>query len=89
MGPWTHGAWSRADWSEFGPLQFGGNTAKYFQEELETKFFNYYLKDKGEWKAAEATMFNTGTNEWKTFETWPPKKKTFSLSNLGGYKGQL
>ena len=76
MGPWTHGAWSRADWSEFGPLQFGGNTAKYFQEELETKFFNYYLKDKGEWKAAEATMFNTGTNEWKTFETWPPKEKT-------------
>jgi len=75
MGPWTHGAWSRVDWSEFGPLSFGSNTAKYFQEELELKFFNYYLKDKGEWKAAEATLFNTGTNEWKTFETWPPKDK--------------
>ncbi|MFN8343770.1 MAG: CocE/NonD family hydrolase [Spirosomataceae bacterium] len=75
MGPWTHGAWSRPEWSEFGPLNFGSNTAKYFQEELELKFFNYYLKDKGEWKASEATMFNTGTNEWKTFDTWPPKNK--------------
>lgn len=75
MGPWTHGAWSRPEWTEFGPLNFGSNTSKYFQEELELKFFNYYLKDKGEWKAAEATMFNTGTNEWKTFDVWPPKNK--------------
>jgi hypothetical protein len=75
MGPWTHGAWSRPEWTEFGPLNFGSNTSKYFQEELELKFFNYYLKDKGEWKAAEATLFNTGTNEWKTFDAWPPKNK--------------
>ena len=75
MGPWTHGAWSRPEWKEFGPLNFGSNTSTYFQEELEVKFFNYYLKDKGDWKAAEATMFNTGTNEWKTFDAWPPKNK--------------
>ena len=75
MGPWTHGAWSRPEWKEFGPLNFGSNTSTYFQEELELKFFNYYLKDKGDWKAAEATMFNTGTNEWKTFDAWPPKNK--------------
>lgn len=73
MGPWTHGAWSRPEWNEFGTLNFGTNTAKFFQEELELKFFNFYLKDKGQWNAAEATMFNTATNEWKTFETWPPK----------------
>ncbi|AXE16638.1 X-Pro dipeptidyl-peptidase [Runella rosea] len=73
MGPWTHGAWSRPEWNEFGTLNFGTNTAKFFQEELELKFFNFYLKDKGQWNAAEATMFNTSTNEWKTFETWPPK----------------
>lgn len=75
MGPWTHGAWSRPDWSSFGNLNFGSNTAKYFQEELELKFFNFYLKDKGQWNAAEATVFDTGTNEWKTFETWPPKNR--------------
>ncbi|MFN3381973.1 MAG: CocE/NonD family hydrolase, partial [Runella zeae] len=75
MGPWTHGAWSRPDWSSFGNLNFGSNTAKYFQEELELKFLNFYLKDKGQWNAAEATVFDTGTNEWKTFETWPPKNR--------------
>jgi uncharacterized protein len=73
MGPWTHGAWSRADWSEFGPLTFGQNTAKYYRDNLETQFFAYYLKDKGTFGAAEATMFNTGTNAWQTFTSWPAR----------------
>ena len=72
MGPWTHGAWARADWSKFGPLSFGANTAEYFRQNLETPFFNFYLKDKGTFNPAEATVFNTGTNEWKTYPAWPP-----------------
>jgi putative CocE/NonD family hydrolase len=73
MGPWTHGAWSRPDWSKFGPLNFGQNTADYYRKQLETPFFNYYLKDKGTFNAAEATVFDTGTNEWKNYPAWPPK----------------
>jgi len=73
MGPWTHGAWSRPDWSQFGPLKFGQNTADYYRKQLETPFFNYYLKDKGTFNPAEATVFDTGTNEWKTYPAWPPK----------------
>ncbi|WP_210520415.1 CocE/NonD family hydrolase [Hymenobacter terricola] len=72
MGPWTHGAWSRPDWSTFGSLSFGANTAQTYRETLETPFFNFYLKDKGTFNPAEATVFNTGTNEWKTYPTWPP-----------------
>ena len=72
MGPWTHGAWSRDNWSEFGPLSFGQNTAKYYRDNLENQFFAFYLKDKGTFTAGEATLFNTGTNEWKSFDTWPP-----------------
>ncbi|SFQ05049.1 CocE/NonD family hydrolase [Hymenobacter arizonensis] len=72
MGPWTHGAWARPDWSTFGPLRFGSNTAQTFRETLETPFFNFYLKDKGTFNPAEATVFNTGTNEWKTYPAWPP-----------------
>ncbi len=74
MGPWTHGAWSRPNWSIFGPLNFGQNTAEYYRRTLETPFFNYYLKDKGSFNPAEATVFDTGTNEWKTYPTWPPKE---------------
>ncbi|MBF9223047.1 CocE/NonD family hydrolase [Hymenobacter ruricola] len=72
MGPWTHGAWGRPDWSTFGPLTFGSNTAETYRQTLETPFFNFYLKDKGSFNPAEATVFNTGTNEWKTYAAWPP-----------------
>ncbi|GAC1371956.1 MAG: CocE/NonD family hydrolase [Hymenobacter sp.] len=72
MGPWTHGAWARPDWSRFGPLRFSSNTAQTYREKLETPFFNFYLKDKGSFNPAEATVFNTGTNEWKTYPAWPP-----------------
>ena len=37
-------------------------------------FFNYYLKDKGNFNAAEATVFETGTNKWKQYKTWPPRQ---------------
>ncbi|QJW91346.1 CocE/NonD family hydrolase [Spirosoma taeanense] len=73
MGPWTHGAWARPDWSEFGPFSFGHNTAKFYRDSIETAFFAYYLKDKGSFKAPEATVFDTGLNTWKTFDAWPPK----------------
>jgi putative CocE/NonD family hydrolase len=86
MGPWTHGAWSRPDWSKFGPLTFGQNTAQHYRQTLELPFFNYYLKGKGTFGAAEATMFNTGTNEWKDYAVWPPKAtsgQAFYLSGAG------
>ena len=79
MGPWTHGAWARPDWSKFGPLSFGSNTAQTFRETLETPFFNFHLKDKGTFNPAEATVFNTGTNEWKTYPAWPPKAEARTL----------
>ena len=40
---------------------------------MELQFFNYYLKQKGEMKLPEATIFITGANEWKAFSSWPPK----------------
>ncbi|MFC7669538.1 CocE/NonD family hydrolase [Hymenobacter humi] len=72
MGPWTHGAWARPEWSKFGPLSFGSNASQTFRDSLETPFFNFYLKDKGSFNPSEATVFNTGTNEWKTYPAWPP-----------------
>lgn len=72
MGPWTHGGWARNGWNKFGTYNFGSNTSKYFQDSLQTTFFNFYLKDKGNFNASEATMFETGTNEWRHFDKWPP-----------------
>ncbi len=83
MGPWTHGAWARPDWSAFGPLDFGANTAQYYRQTLELPFFNHYLKDKGDFNAAEATVFNTGTNEWKSYAAWPPAAAAARAAYLG------
>jgi predicted acyl esterase len=33
----------------------------------------YFLNDKGEMKLPEAYVFETGSNVWKTYESWPPK----------------
>lgn len=83
MGPWTHGAWARAGWSKFGSYDFGSNTSGYFQDSLQTKFFDYYLKGIGDFDVSKATVFETGSNQWKHFAVWPPQnveKKIFYFS---------
>ena len=73
MGPWTHGAWSGRDWSKFATHDFKQNTSQFYKDEMETKFFNYYLKDKGTMDLPEAYIFETGSNQWKKYDAWPPK----------------
>jgi len=73
MGPWTHGAWAGGEWSRFSTQDFGSNTSNYFQDSLQSAFFNFYLKDKGNFTAAEATVFETGSNKWRKYPSWPPQ----------------
>jgi putative CocE/NonD family hydrolase len=73
MGPWTHGGWASPSWKSFAQYQFGSDVNKYFQEEVETRFFNFYLKGKGTFDQPEVTVFETGTNQWKNYDVWPPK----------------
>ena len=71
MGPWYHGQWAGTDGESLGNIHFGSNTSVYFKE-IELQFFNYYLKNKGEMMLPEASIFITGSNEWKSFDSWPP-----------------
>jgi putative CocE/NonD family hydrolase len=73
MGPWSHGQWARGDGESLGDIHFGSKTSLWYRENVELPFFNFYLKDKGELKLPEATVFRTGANEWKSFDQWPPK----------------
>lgn len=76
MGPWYHGQWASADGTHMGNVRFGSNTSIWYQNNIEIPYFNYYLKGKGDIsKLAEATIFFSGANEWKQFETWPPADK--------------
>ncbi|MBD0333080.1 MAG: CocE/NonD family hydrolase, partial [Chitinophagaceae bacterium] len=73
MGPWYHGQWASNDGTHLGNISFGSNTSTWYQQNIEIPFFNYYLKDEGNVSGiAEATIFFTGDNEWKTFKQWPP-----------------
>lgn len=79
FGPWSHGDWARTKERQvIGNIHFGDGLSDYFQKEIETKFFNHFLKGEanGETGLAEAHMFDTGKKEWQSFEQWPPKKTT-------------
>ena len=84
MGPWSHGDWSKETKRQaIGNVYFGDDISKFYQENIETRFFNHFLKGEGETpNLPEAYVFDTGTKEWKTYDTWPPQntsKETYSL----------
>ncbi len=75
MGPWIHGGWNggQNDGASLGPVSFDAKTAVFFREKIELPFFEYHLKGKGMFKPAKAWIFETGTNKWTAYATWPPK----------------
>jgi uncharacterized protein len=73
MGPWRHGGWGRGDGAALGPVPFFSKTAEYYREQIEFPFFQFYLKGKGSPTFPEAWVFETGTNEWKKYDQWPPR----------------
>jgi putative CocE/NonD family hydrolase len=70
-GPWVHGGWARSDGDHLGDVKFNAKTSEYFRKNIQFPFFEHYLKDKGE-AMPEAYMFETGTNVWRKYESWPP-----------------
>jgi putative CocE/NonD family hydrolase len=87
VGPWHHGGWSSTDGEKLGPATFGSKTAEFYRAEIEYPFFEKYLKDEGYSAPAEATVFETGSNAWRTFDAWPPRqiaaRKLFLRENGG------
>ena len=80
MGPWPHGGWSRLDGDRLGNLSFASKTGEFFREHIELPFFLENLKEKGDGlkttddaRIPKAWVFQTGTDEWRRFEAWPPK----------------
>ncbi len=75
-GPWNHGGWNRPNGEALGRINFGSDASKFFREKIQAPFFAYYLKDKPGWEAPEAITFETGVNEWRTYDEWPPRRLT-------------
>lgn len=74
VGPWHHGGWASVDGDKLGKVTFGSKTGEFYRAEIELPFFEKYLKDKEIPAPAEAIVFETGSNAWRTFDHWPPSK---------------
>ena len=71
LGPWNHGQWGRSKGDSLGKISFESNTGVWFRD-LQKKWFDFWLKGIGDGKFDEATCFQTGSNQWKTYNSWPP-----------------
>ncbi len=84
LGPWSHGQWGRGKGDSLGKISFGSETGVAFRA-LQKKWFDYWLKGNGNGKFNEATCFQTGSNQWKTYTTWTPKniiiKRLYAAAN--------
>jgi hypothetical protein len=74
MGPWIHGGWARTDGDKLGQARFGAKTSLRYRTDLELAFFEHFLRDVDAPPPAEANVFDTGANEWRAFDAWPPKE---------------
>ena len=73
VGPWLHGGWRRMSGESLGCIEFDQATSEAFQERVQFPFFEHHLRDEGDWSAPEAVVFETGANEWRTYDAWPPR----------------
>ena len=75
MGPWSHGQWSNDEGRKLGQAEFGFATSNWYHQNVLLPFFESHLRGKqGAVETAEATVFETGANRWRQFDSWPPKE---------------
>ena len=87
MGPWGHGDWLRSPGRRLGALDFGSDTGTYFRQHVLFAFFEHYLKDAPMPDLPGALAFETGSNQWRNYPSWPPPgAQATSLYLHGGGK---
>jgi putative CocE/NonD family hydrolase len=74
MGPWYHGGWYRAEGTNLGAVDFRVKTSEFFRQNIELPFFRHFLKGTTNLDLPEAFVFETGADQWRRFDAWPPKK---------------
>ncbi len=73
MGPWFHGQWARDPGEKMGNASFDAKTGDFYREQIIFPFFEYHLNGKADPKLPEAMVFQTGVNQWRKHDAWPPK----------------
>ncbi len=70
-GPWNHGGW-QGKGDMLGRIPLGQPSGEQFKDEIQAPFFRYWLHGKGARPVFGAKMFQSGSNRWKTYTSWPP-----------------
>jgi uncharacterized protein len=71
MGPWNHGGWGGRG-RKLAAVDFGTDSGNYFRREILAPFFNYHLHGKGILKLPEASIYRSGSNQWRSYDSWTP-----------------
>ena len=74
VGPWVHGGWAEYDGERLGNVTFGSKTGQFFRSQILFPFFEQYLKNNGKADLPEAYVFETGSNGWRKYASWPPQE---------------
>jgi putative CocE/NonD family hydrolase len=73
IGPWVHGGWAGSDGARLGHVSFDARTSDYFRREIQFPFFEQHLKGvKPARTIPNVSAFETGTNVWRSYASWPP-----------------
>ena len=88
-GPWNHGGWNRPTGDKMLNVDFGSPVSQFFRADILHPWFAYYLKDKGQLKQPEAMTFETGSNKWTSFDSWPPRENVQQRNLYLRENGQL
>ena len=74
MGPWVHGGWARHDGAALGNVKFDAKTSEQYRKTMLFPFFEQHLKGASNQDAAQVYAFETGSNVWRQYPTWPPQQ---------------
>jgi len=69
MGPWHHGQ-EIEDADTLGQMRWGQDTGTWWRKNVLAPFLAHYLKGTP-MDVAPVTAFESGTNEWRRFQSWP------------------
>jgi putative CocE/NonD family hydrolase len=75
LGPWSHGHPKRRDSAYYlGDIFYGNDLSKDYQEQIEFKYFEFHLKEKGVDLDFRAHVFDTGSKKWVDYQDDPFKE---------------
>jgi putative CocE/NonD family hydrolase len=74
-GPWNHGGWMSDSGRKLGDIDWGSDISRYYRAHIFAPWFAHWLHDKP-LNQPEAITFETGSNQWKSYDKWPPQGVT-------------